>query len=512
MIISSTLNINYVEKKLVSSVTLPKVQAILINDKLELDKSDSTLNDQTKNAITKLLKDINLSSKEFGKVKILSSINDNSEINNIILIGIGDDKSLKSSCIEKLGAIIINEATKLYAESVCVKAMPIANFADSEVAALLGNGAFLTSYKFYKYFTKLKDEEKFITNNFEIECNNIEAAKKSYETKKAVTVGVHVARNLVSEPPNYKVPELYATKIVDLLEPFGVEVEVLGEREMKNLGMGALLGVGQGSQNESKLVVMKYIGKTDDDKMPLALVGKGVTFDTGGISLKPSLNMADMKHDMAGSAAVVGTILALAQIKADVNIVGVVGLVENMPGGSAQRPADVVITMSGQTAEVLDTDAEGRLVLADAVWYAQEKFKPQIVIDLATLTGAITVALGTTYAGCFANNDKLAEQLIKAGDEVDEKLWRMPLHKDYNAMLKSEIADVANLGNGRGLAGSSTGAHFIGRFIKDDTTWAHLDIAGMAWDKKGSLLSPKGATGYGVRLLTQFIQNYHSNK
>ena len=274
------------------------------------------------------------------------------------------------------------------------------------------------------------------------------------------------------------------------------------------MSMGALLGVGQGSNNESKMVVMQYNGASQDEQ-PVAFVGKGVTFDTGGISLKPSTGMADMKYDMAGSAAVVGVMKALAARGAKVNAIGVVGLVENMPGGNAQRPGDVVTTMSGQTIEVLDTDAEGRLVLADALWYTQDRFKPKFIIDLATLTGAIVVALGNTYAGCFSNNDALADQLLKAGLEVNEKVWRMPLHQDYDDMINSDIADVANLSNARGAAGSSSAANFLQRFIGGNNCWAHLDIAGMAWEKKGSAINPKGATGYGVRLLNQLIQDYY---
>jgi leucyl aminopeptidase len=313
----------------------------------------------------------------------------------------------------------------------------------------------------------------------------------------------------VSEVPNVLYPESYAERIVDALDPLGIDVEVIGEREMRNLGMGALLGVGQGSARESKLVVMKYQGGASDQD-PVCFVGKGVTFDTGGISLKPAPGMEDMKYDMGGSAAVVGAMKALALRSAKVNAVGIVGLVENMPGGNAQRPGDVVTTMSGQTAEVLNTDAEGRLVLCDCIWYLQENFKPDCIIDLATLTGAIVVSLGHTYAGLFANDDDLAEKLTKSSLKTNEKLWRMPLHKDYDAMIKSQVADVANIGDTKGAAGSATAAHFIGRFIKDGAKWAHLDIAGMAWDKKGNNpICPKGAIGFGVRLLNQFVKDHY---
>jgi leucyl aminopeptidase len=323
---------------------------------------------------------------------------------------------------------------------------------------------------------------------------------------------VYFARDLVSEAPNILYPESYAEQIIEKLEPLGIDVQVLGEREMRNLGMGALLGVGQGSAKESKLVVMKYQGGNSDQK-PVCFVGKGVTFDTGGISIKPAAGMGDMKYDMGGSAAVVGAMKALALRNAKVNAVGIVGLAENMPGSNAQRPGDIVTSMSGQTIEVLNTDAEGRLVLCDCITYLQENFDPDCIIDLATLTGAILIALANTYAGCFSNDDELANKLINSGSNVNEKLWRMPLHKDFDEMLKSPIADISNIGGERGMAGSSTAAHFIGRFIKDGVKWAHLDIAGTAWEKKGkNPICPIGAVGFGVRLLDQFVQDNYESK
>jgi leucyl aminopeptidase len=273
---------------------------------------------------------------------------------------------------------------------------------------------------------------------------------------------------------------------------------------MEKLGFGALLGVGQGSIRESQLVVMQWNGGPENQK-PIAVVGKGVTFDTGGISIKPSNGMEDMKYDMAGSGVVLGLLKSLALRKAKVNVVGVMGLAENMPSGSAQRPSDIVTSLSGQTIEVLNTDAEGRLVLADALWYTQDKFKPQYMINLATLTGAITVALGYEYAGLFSNNDKLSEMLTKAGEQVGELLWSMPMSKVYDKDINSDAADVKNIGSGRG-AGSITAAKFLERFV-NKTPWAHLDIAGMAWDKAERPLSGKGATGYGVRLLNAFLKD-----
>ena len=305
--------------------------------------------------------------------------------------------------------------------------------------------------------------------------------------------------------PNVLYPETMALKALDL-KNLGLTVEVLGEKDMEKLGMGALLGVGQGSIRESKLIILQW-SNGPKDQAPIAVVGKGVTFDTGGISIKPSNGMEDMKYDMAGSGVVLGLMKALAMRQAKVNIVGVMGMVENMPSGSAQRPADVVTSMSGQTIEVLNTDAEGRLVLADALWYTQDRFKPQTMINLATLTGAIKVALGEEYAGLFSNNDELSEKLTEAGKIVQEPLWRLPMGEAYDRDIDSDIADMKNVGSGRG-AGSITAAQFLQRFV-NNVPWAHLDIASVAWQKKTHPLTGKGATAFGVRLLNEFIaKNY----
>jgi len=289
-----------------------------------------------------------------------------------------------------------------------------------------------------------------------------------------------------------------------------VKVEVLGEKKMRELGMGALLGVGQGSERESQLVVMQWEGAPDaKNKAPVSFIGKGVTFDTGGISIKPAAGMEEMKWDMAGAGAVIGVMHALAARKAKANVVGIAGLVENMPSGTAQRPGDVVKSMSGQTIEVINTDAEGRLVLADALWYCRDRFKPQAMIDLATLTGAIMVSLGREHAGLFSNNDALAERLLAAGKAVSEPLWRMPMGDAYDKLINSDIADMKNIGNRYG--GSITAAQFLHRFVKD-TPWAHLDIAGMAWTEKDSPVVPKGASGYGVRLLDRFVADNYEEK
>ena len=288
----------------------------------------------------------------------------------------------------------------------------------------------------------------------------------------------------------------------------GLKVEIFNEAKLKSLGMRSLLGVGQGSENESYLVTIQWNGARNNFGKPLAFVGKGVCFDTGGISLKPARFMEEMKYDMGGSAVVVGLMKTLALRKAKVNAIGVVGLVENMPDGNAQRPGDIVKSYSGKTIEVLNTDAEGRLVLADALTYTEKKYKPKFIIDLATLTGAIIMALGEEYAGLFSNNDKISDQLHEIGNEINEKVWRLPLHKNYDKLINSAYADVQNI-NYAGGAGSITAAQFLQRFIINKTPWAHLDIAGMAFSKKAASLNSGGATGYGVRLLNDFVRKFY---
>ena len=363
------------------------------------------------------------------------------------------------------------------------------------------HGIKLKSYTFEKY--KSKKNTKNITIN--IFGKNI-SKSKDWAKFNAIEEGTFYARDLVSEPGNVLHPDEYAKRI-NSLKKFGLKISIYDERKLKKLGMNTLLGVGQGSIRGSYLVTMEWNGLKNKSK-PLAFVGKGVCFDTGGISLKPAKFMEDMTYDMAGSAVVVGLMKNLALRKAKVNAVGVVGLVENMPGGNAQRPGDIVKSYSGKTVEILNTDAEGRLVLADAITYTEKKFKPKFIIDLATLTGAIIVSLGSEYAGLFSNDDKLSKQLIDAGEKVEEKVWRMPLNKNYDKLIDSKNADMQNI-NYVGGAGSTTAAQFLQRFILNKTPWAHLDIAGMAFSKYGGALNSGGATGYGVRLLNKLIEDYY---
>ena len=338
------------------------------------------------------------------------------------------------------------------------------------------------------------------------------AAERAYEPLDKTASAVFFTRDLVSEPANVIYPDTLAAQARTLTD-LGVVVEVLDENKMRKLGMNALLGVGQGSIRPPRLVVMEWHGSPpggDKHSPPIAFIGKGVTFDTGGISIKPAAGMGDMKWDMAGSAVVIGLMQLLAARKAKVDAVGLVGLVENMPSGTAQRPGDIVTSMSGQTIEVLNTDAEGRLVLADALWYCQDRYKPRLMIDLATLTGAVIVALGHHCAGLFSNNDELANQLIEAGKAVGEEVWRLPLDESYDREIDSDAADVKNIGGGR-AAGSILGAQFIQRFV-NDVPWAHLDIAGTAWSSKDAPTVPKGATAFGVRLLDQLVAQHYEKK
>ena len=359
---------------------------------------------------------------------------------------------------------------------------------------------------FRSYRTKEGRDKKPTLKTLRMCCQGAGRARAVYAVAAKVADGVFLTRDLVSEPANVIYPETLAAEARKLIR-LGVKVEVLGQREMKRLGMGALLGVAQGSAREPRLVVMRWNGaKRAKGKKPIAFVGKGVTFDTGGISIKPSGGMEDMKWDMGGAGVVIGLMKALAGRKARVDAVGVVGLVENMPSATAQRPGDIVTTMSGQTIEVINTDAEGRLVLADALWYCKERFDPKFMIDLATLTGAIIISLGNEMAGLFSNDDRLCKRLSAAGAAVHERLWRLPMGEEFDKQIRSEAADMKNVGN-RG-AGSITAAQLLQRFV-GKTPWAHLDIAGVTWSKADKPTVPKGGTAFGVRLLDRLVADYY---
>ena len=408
-------------------------------------------------------------------------------------------KDIKTSDIENLGAKFHGHINYDKKKDYFINSDTINSKLENFVGYFL-HGIKLKSYEFNIY--KSKKDKKSISINVIGSKNKVSA--QSQLKFKALEEGTFFARDLVSEPGNILHPDEYAKRI-NSLKKFGLKINIYDKKKLAKLGMNALLGVGQGSIRGSYLVTMEWNGVKNNSK-PLAFVGKGVCFDTGGISLKPAKFMEDMTYDMAGSATVVGLMKNLAIRKAKINAIGVVGLVENMPGGNAQRPGDIVKSYSGKTIEILNTDAEGRLVLADALTFTEKKFKPKFMVDLATLTGAIIVSLGSEYAGLFSNDDKLSKQLLNAGEKVDEKLWRMPLHKNFDKLIDSKNADMQNI-NYVGGAGSTTAAQFLQRFILNKTPWAHLDIAGMAFSKYGGALNSGGATGFGVRLLNKLIED-----
>ena len=483
-----SVKINYLKKNInKSSINL----VLFSNDKFKIDSLKSYISESEFSYIKDLL---NTSDKK--KNLFVFEV---SSKKNIVLISIKNN--LKTSDIENLGAEFYerlnngkNKEYNIISDSIISK--------QGNFLGYFLHGIKLKSYEFKKY--KTKKDTRLITLNI-LGTKKIPSFKDQIKFK-ALEEGTFYARDLVSEPGNVLHPDEYARRLSSLKKD-GLKVTIYDEKKLTKLGMHALLGVGRGSIRGSYLVTMEWNGAKNNSR-PLAFVGKGVCFDTGGYSLKPAKFMEDMTYDMAGSATVVGLMKNLALRKAKVNAVGVVGLVENMVSGDAQRPGDIVKSFSGKTIEVLNTDAEGRLVLADALTYTEKKFKPRFIIDLATLTGAIIVCLGSEYAGLFSNDDKLSKEIFNAGEKVEEKVWRMPLHKNYDKLMNSKNADVQNI-NYVGGAGSTTAAQFLQRFILKNTPWAHLDIAGMAFSKYGGALNSGGATGFGVRLLNQLIEeNY----
>ena len=422
----------------------------------------------------------------------------------VILFGIGDAKSQTDRAAEALGGSLLAKFNRVGETDAVVNIEDLPAGPDAATrAGRAGFGARLGSYRFDKYRTRESADKKPTLKTLAFHCGDPKGATRLYNGLGKVAEGVFMTRDLVSEPANIINPKSFVAE-ARKLSKLGIAVKVLNEAAMKKLGMGALLGVGQGSANESYLLVMEWNGAPKNKRQtPLAFVGKGVTFDTGGISIKPAGGMEDMKWDMGGAGVVAGLMRALAGRKAKVNVVGICGLVENMPSATAQRPGDIVTSANGQTIEVINTDAEGRLVLADALWYVQKHHGPRLIVDLATLTGAIIVALGEHHAGMFSNNDGLSEQLTAAGKAVGEPVWRMPLGPDYDKAIDSDAADMKNVGNR--LAGSITAAQFLQRFIENDTPWAHLDIAGVTWSKRDRPTVPKGGTAFGVRLLDNFV-------
>ncbi|MGY2845789.1 MULTISPECIES: leucyl aminopeptidase [Bradyrhizobium] len=426
------------------------------------------------------------------------------KVERLIVIGTGKAADLKEKDFLKFGGVAAGKLNAGSGSMTVVAELPEAAMAAGQAAAI-ATGIRLRAYKFDRYKTKKKDgEDGALRADVSIAVDDVAAARKAYAPEASVVDGVYLARELVNEPPNVLYPEEFARR-ASQLRKLGVSVEVLDVKAMTKLGMGALLGVAQGSARPGRTVIMRWNGGKKSEA-PVAFVGKGVCFDTGGISIKSAGGMEDMKGDMGGAACVVGLMHALAARKARVNAVGAIGLVENMPDGNAQRPGDIVTSMSGQTIEIINTDAEGRLVLADVLWYVAKKFKPKFMVDLATLTGAIMVALGTDHAGMFSNNDELAERLAKVGLETGEKVWRMPLGPEYDKQIDSQFADMKNTGGRNG--GSITAAQFLQRFV-DGTPWAHLDIAGTAMGAPKTEINQSWGSGYGVRLLERLVSDYY---
>jgi leucyl aminopeptidase len=424
-------------------------------------------------------------------------------LTRVLAVGLGKPAEVTQKILEEAGGAIVSNLSREPAVAVANGGLT------AQQAAEVALGAALRSYRFDRYRTKEKPEDKPKLSKLTILTAEVPKAKAAWDPLEATAKGVFLTRDLVSEPPNVLDPAEMAERCRKLSE-VGLKVEILGPKEMGKLGFGALLGVSQGSVKEPRMVVMHWNGASGSGRKtkekPVVFVGKGVTFDTGGISIKPAGGMEDMKWDMAGAGTVIGLMAALAGRKAKVDAVGLVGLVENMPSGSAQRPGDVVTSYSGQTIEVINTDAEGRLVLADVLWYAQQKYDPKFMVDLATLTGAIIIGLGHEYAGLFSNDDALSQKLMAAGQATGERVWRMPLDEAYDKQIRSDIADMKNVGGRPG--GSITAAQFIQRFV-NGKPWAHLDIAGMAWSMKDAAVTPKGATAFGVRLLDRLVaDNY----
>jgi leucyl aminopeptidase len=471
--------------------------ALLLAEEEALTGAAAALNEASGGAIARAIEVAAFKGQKGKTVLLFAPIEG---LTRLLVVGLGKRAELTTLTVEEAGGAI---AAALSQE---VQATILAEGLAPSEAAHLGLGAVLRAYRFDLYRTKEKPEDKPKLTGITVQAEDYAKARAAFVPLKAVAEGIYLARDLVTEPPNVLTPTEMAERCRALTK-LGVKVEIMGPKELEKLGFGALLGVSQGSVQEPRMVVMQWNGAGGrKPRKPLVFVGKGVTFDTGGISIKPASGMEDMKWDMAGAGAVVGLMAALAGRKAKADVVGLVGLVENMPSGTAQRPGDVVTSYSGQTIEVLNTDAEGRLVLADVLWYAQEKFDPAFMVNLATLTGAIIVALGQEHGGMFSNDEDLAQKLTSAGIATGEKLWRMPLGEAYDKAIKSDIADMKNIGGRHGSA--IIAAQFIQRFV-NSKPWAHLDIAGMAWSSKDTACVPKGATAYGVRLLDRLVRDHY---
>ncbi|MBR2536321.1 MAG: leucyl aminopeptidase [Hyphomicrobium sp.] len=489
---------------------LEPITVVLAGDGVELGSKAKDLDSKSAGSIAKAAAAADYKGKHKATLEILAPAKIG--VDRLIVAGTGKGGTLSELQLIELGGAILGaiQARKGASASVVIDIDGTEDLKVEEIAATIAQGAFLRHYNFKKYHTKKNAEEAVADKNglkkLVFHVAHADKAKAAFQPLKAVANGVNLARELVNEPANILGPVELAEK-TKALEKLGVDVEILDVKEMEKLGMGSLLCVGQGSARPSRMAVMVWNGAKGNKKQkPVCFVGKGVIFDTGGISIKPAAGMEDMKGDMGGAAAVVGVMHALAERKANVNAVGLIGCVENMPSGNAVRPGDIVTSMSGQTIEIINTDAEGRLVLADVLWYAQEKFKPKLIVNLATLTGAIMIALGKEFAGMFVNDEKLADELSQASRVTGEKIWRMPLDKAFDKAMDSRFADMKNAGGRWG--GSCTAAAFLQRFIKD-TPWCHLDVAGTAMDGAKTDFNTSWGSGWGVRLLDRFVADHH---
>jgi len=476
-----------------------------------LSASAKAIDNKTEGAISAALKTKSFDGDK-GELMVLSAL-PKAGADHLILLGMGDVAEATELDFEAMGADVVKKLNALKAKKASVLIDAAKGQKIENIASDLAVGAQLGAYFFddYKLSQAKSKKPSMVTLEFVLKAAN--EAKKSYSEKNKVVEGVYWTRDLVTMPGNDLYPDSFAKIVKKELSKVGVKVSVMTMAQMKKAGMGALVSVGKGSENEPKLVTMQYNGLPKSakktDQQPVAFVGKGITFDTGGISLKPGAGMWDMKFDMGGAGVVVGLMKALATRKAKVNVVATIALAENMPSSKASRPGDIVESLSGQTIEILNTDAEGRLVLADALWYTQEKFKPKFIVDLATLTGAVIVALGHEFGGVYSNDETLPEQIVAAGKVVGEPAWHMPMCKEWEKAVVSNIADIKNITVPTVGAGSATAACFLKRFIKDKTPWAHIDIAGVAWRSSAKPTTPKGATAWGVRLLDRFVaDNY----
>lgn len=464
------------------------------------------LNTALKGALQKAVKAQTRFTGQNGQVLVVNGFTHNN-VDQVILLGVGDVKALQDADFQRLGAIITAQLNQMGVARAQVVVHDIENKSkNTKIAATMAFGAKLKSYRFDNYKTKMTKEQKPSLVQLDFVVSSRAEAQKDWKAFSGLTEGIYLARDLVTEPPNKIYAEKFVERVRQSLKGLPIRVKALNKAQMEKLGMGALLSVNNASGREPYTLVFEYKGLKNKKSFDLALVGKGVTFDTGGISIKPGMNMWDMKNDMAGAAAVTGAMRALAHRGAKANVVGIVGLVENVISENATLPSDVVTSMSGQTIEVLNTDAEGRLVLADIMWYVQQTYKPQIMLDAATLTGAVIMALSDKYAGVFGEDDVLVNDVLRAGKETGDAVWHLPMGAALDRQLDSHIADVANI-SVTGGAGASTGAVFLKRFVQEKTRWAHIDMAGMAWSKSPSVMNPAGASGFGVRLFDQFVRN-----